>query len=137
MQEKDLFWSTPNDKTAFHDRIMGEFDHLYGFSGSAKAERGRDIELELKLTLAEVVAGAPKKLRVRRDLRCPTCHGTRVDGSLSGLSPCYECRGTGRASPRGSEFFGLDETTKCPLCHGLRFVGVSPCKYSHVLIHVF
>ena len=68
----------------------------------------------MKISLKEAATGTHKKIRIKKNVICPTCNGSRV---APGSTPkiCPKCKGTGRYSiSRG--FFSL--TTTCDMCHG-------------------
>src|SRR5690606_2372190 len=69
---------------------FGGFEDLFGGGGRrrSRAQRGQDVRLRLKITLAEVASGVEKKLKVKV------------------LEPCGRCSGTGSASPEGPQACG-------------------------------
>ncbi len=62
------------------------------FGGSARAQRGEDLETTLDLTLAEAFAGGQKSVALQVDDLCPRCGGTGVEKNRV----CPQCGGVGR-----------------------------------------
>ncbi|HXC66141.1 MAG TPA: J domain-containing protein, partial [Nitrospiraceae bacterium] len=72
------------------------FENL--FKGGGRAGKGRglavqgeDLETEVQLTLAEVLAGVTKRVTLQEPVPCSTCHGS---GALRGRA-CPTCQGHG------------------------------------------
>ncbi|MDI6845920.1 MAG: molecular chaperone DnaJ [Candidatus Saccharicenans sp.] len=121
------------DSSIFQDfeDILGNF---FGFSFSeffggetgrrARARRGRDLVLELQVTLEDVATGTEKELKITRNDFCPVCQG-------SGLKPgtrkavCPACHGRGQLRYQQG-FFTITRT--CSNCGGLGEVITTPCE---------
>lgn len=95
------------------------FGDLFGGGGRSRretarrAERGGDIEAEMRVTLADVVRGAERELAFARPSRCSACKGSGARGGDSG--PCTACGGKGRAKvARGP----LSLLGPCLACNG-------------------
>jgi molecular chaperone DnaJ len=89
---------------------------------------GEDIRAEVHLTLAEVVTGAAKKVKVNRLTVCTSCKGAGTEG---GKPPetCSTCRGQGQVTAVRNTFIGQVRTsTPCPACHGAGTLIKDPCK---------
>jgi len=122
----------------FSDSIFADFEDIIGnffgfgspFSRGERGHRprrGRDIGIEVLLTLEETYKGVEKEIEVERETHCATCGG---DGSEPGTSPetCRQCGGSG--SVRNSHgFFSI--ATTCPLCRGSGRMITHPCKDCH------
>lgn len=119
----------------FSDSIFSDFGDILGdlfgfgsfFSGGRKSQRprkGRDLGLEVSLTLEETFHGAEKEFDIDREKNCPECKG---NGSEPGTTPetCPQCQGSG--SVRRSQGF-LSISTTCNRCLGRGKVTVHPCK---------
>jgi molecular chaperone DnaJ len=121
------------DPSTFEDfeDILGNFfgfsfGDLFGGRGRSRRGRGqpgRDLALELELSLEEAAAGLEKEIAVSRAERCPDCHG-------SGLQPgtqktaCPACQGRGQLRYQQG-FFTLART--CTKCGGTGEIVTSPC----------
>ena len=115
------------------DLFGGLFGSGGGRAGAApgaapRAQRGRDVESEVRLDFEDAVRGAEVQLRLAAPGRCercagtgarpgtvprtcPTCNGvglvSRSQGAFAFSEPCRDCRGTGRI---------IDDP--CPECGG-------------------
>jgi molecular chaperone DnaJ len=112
------------------------FGGLFGGAGRAgpdpgatsRAQRGRDVESEVRIGFVDAVQGAEVQLRLATPGRCDRCGGTgarpgttpricptcdgvglvsRSQGAFAFSEPCRDCRGTGRI---------IDDP--CPECGG-------------------
>jgi curved DNA-binding protein len=67
-----------------------------GFRGVAEdeefAERGRDVEGDIMVTLEEALRGSVRSIGVQRAVACSQCHGT----GMRGQHVCNVCGGSGR-----------------------------------------
>lgn len=93
----------------------------------ATAQRGRDIQIRLPLTLQEVATGVEKTLRVTRQDTCSVCGGS---GAKPGSRPtvCPTCKGNGRVRRMSSSLFGqMVRIEVCPRCGGEGTVVAEPC----------
>ena len=93
----------------------GAFGDLFGraSSGASRSRKGKGIRLRLPLTLADVVSGVDKRLRVSLLEPCAECGATGALGA--GPTVCPECRGTGQERISQRSPFG-------------QFVSVQPCR---------
>ncbi len=112
------------------EEIFGGFgSDIFGRSTSRgqAGRRGRDLELEISITLEEAASGAEKTIRVPRYEICKTCQGTGAKPG-SRKSTCPQCKGTGRVI-MSSGFFQLAQT--CNQCKGQGKVITTPCLDCH------
>jgi len=124
-----------SDFSFFSDSIFSDFeDILGGFFGFGSSFRkggrgrgrrnGRDIGLEVNLTMEEAYNGVEKEIEVTKERNCKNCDGS---GSDPGKPPevCAQCNGSG--STRRSHGF-ISIATTCPICNGTGKVIKHPCK---------
>ncbi len=103
------------------------FSELFGsfFGGIPRrdARHGRDVALDLALTLREVADGGDHSVSFRRPGRCQTCAGS---GARPGSSPvtCDTCSGQGKVAV--SHGF-IRMVQGCPACQGSGRVIADPC----------
>ncbi len=104
--------------------IFGQF---FGIRTEPQARRqvyrGRDLRVNLEITLEDVLTGKQAEIDLTRLETCEQCHGT---GARPGTSPrtCPRCRGTGQVVyNRG--FFRVAST--CDYCHGEGTHIETPC----------
>jgi len=122
----------------FDSSIFGDFEDIlgnfFGFSfgdlfgaGAGRrrpaAQRGRDLALEIALTLEEAAHGTEKEIHVSRAELCPACKGTKAAPGTK-TSKCPHCQGRGQVRTQQG-FFVLSRT--CPRCGGAGEVVASPC----------
>jgi molecular chaperone DnaJ len=95
--------------------------------GKSGGVRGNDLQVHIKLTLAEIATGVTKTLKVHRKDTCSECSGS---GSRSGKkNTCTQCQGTGRIRHVTNSFFGqLMQESICPTCNGEGHTIADPCK---------
>ncbi len=112
---------------------MGGFEDLFG--GGRRAgqvdNRGRDLQIRLKLTLEEIASGTKKKIKVKRLTTCKECSG---HGSAPGSSrnSCPQCKGHGQVRRVSRSIFGqMVNVTTCNVCHGAGQIITTPCPVCH------
>ena len=97
---------------------MGGLEDLFGGGGGrvgARARRGDDLQVRLRLTLEEVATGVEKKIRVKRLRPCEACHGR--GGTGEGV--CAQCQGRGQVRRVQQSVFGqFVNVSSCPQCGG-------------------
>jgi molecular chaperone DnaJ len=96
---------------------FGDFEGGPGGAG-ARARKGRDLQLRVKLTLNEIANGVEKQIRVSKQVLCETCHGS---GAKAGSQPvqCENCQGTGQIKQVQRTILGqFVNVTECNVCHG-------------------
>jgi molecular chaperone DnaJ len=112
------------------DDIFGEFfgGGRRGGGGRARGERGTNLRIRVKMTLEEIATGVNKKIKVRKQVACGTCHGSGArDGSS--VETCTTCRGSGMVNQVRQTPFGVMQTaTACPTCNGSGQTIKSPCN---------
>jgi molecular chaperone DnaJ len=122
--------------SGFDSSIFGDFEDilgsLFGFGDvfgnrnrrRAAPQRGRDLALEIEISLEEAASGADREISLSRAEHCPECRG-------SGLAPgtkkseCPTCGGRGQVRYQQG-FFALSRT--CSHCQGAGEVIPSPCR---------
>lgn len=100
---------------------FGGFGGFSGFGGGGsqqRVNRGTDLRVRVKVTLADVAHGVEKKLKIPRMVSCKSCRGT---GAKNGTSQetCPICHGTGAEVRTRRTMFGImQEQTHCHNCGG-------------------
>lgn len=99
----------------------------FGFGGTRRRQpaKGREMQLNLNLSLEETASGTSKKLKIKRLERCDFCNGS---GSKPGTSKrqCPACNGSGeiRRSALGGFF---TQVYTCDTCSGTGQIIKDPC----------
>jgi len=108
---------------------LGGFDAIFGGGERTRRDRnrGEDLKVALKLTLADVASGTTKTVKLRTLERCATCAST---GARSGTkaTTCTTCGGSGEVRRSTRSVFGqFLAVTPCPICGGEGTVILDPC----------
>jgi molecular chaperone DnaJ len=120
------------DAGGFGDILSDLFNRGGGGSGTSgrgrgargpRAEKGRDLEVETKITFVQSIEGAQVPIVVPTTERCGTCNGT---GAKPGTSPkvCPRCQGRGVES-QGQGLFSISQP--CQRCGGSGTIIEDPC----------
>ena len=110
--------------------IFGDFGDLFGFGGSRRQrgpKQGRSLQIEIKITLEDVIHGKTETIEVPRLETCTRCHGNGAEPG-SKLETCPECFGRGQIT-RSQGFLTMRQT--CPRCQGEGRVILNPCNECH------
>jgi molecular chaperone DnaJ len=116
----------------FEDILGNIFGFNFGFgdvfgSGTrqrgSSSQRGRDLALEIEITLEEAAAGVAKDISLHRAEPCPSCQGTKLRPGTK-KSICSSCGGRGQIRHHQG-FFTLART--CPQCGGSGDIIATPC----------
>jgi len=91
------------------------------------AQRGRDLETEVRISFEQSIEGAQIPLAVPTSSPCPTCRGT---GAKPGTSPeiCPRCQGRG-VEAEGQGLFSISQP--CSQCGGSGTIIADPCPTCH------
>ncbi len=103
------------------------FDDFFGRRQDRRAgrpRRGRDLILEMEVTLEEAAFGTEKEVRINRVELCPTCRGSRMKPGTR-MRECAYCRGRGNIRYQQG-FFTVSRT--CPQCDGTGRTIPHPCS---------
>jgi molecular chaperone DnaJ len=110
------------------------FDDFFGGSQRTRTRRrtsgtpGSDLRITLKLTLEEIAAGAAKKVKVKKQIKCDQCGGSGVEAGTS-TKTCPVCQGSGEVKSVSRSVFGqFVNITTCNNCNGEGVVVDVPCK---------
>ena len=111
---------------------FGGFEDLFGGGGRrGGAQRGKDLQVRLPITLAEVATGVRKTLKVKALDPCSTCSGSGSADS-SGAVTCESCQGAGQVRRVQRSVFGqFVSASVCPTCGGEGKTIKNPCKKCH------
>lgn len=108
------------------------FGDLFGFGGGSRggsrrssgdAQRGRDLQYNLEISLQEAFSGIEKTVRYKKAVQCKKCSGTGV-GTGGKKVTCPACGGSGM-EVSGNSFFRMQQT--CRKCGGSGTVIDKPC----------
>ena len=123
----------------FNSTVFEDFEDILGnffsfglgdlFGGGTRtrrrsAARGRDLALEIEISLEEAAAGADKEISLHRAEACPTCRGTRVKPGAR-KETCAACGGRGQIRHQQG-FFTV--TRPCSRCGGSGEIITALCE---------
>ncbi len=111
---------------------FGGFEDFFGGAGAGggrQAQRkGRDLQVKVKLSLAEIATGVEKQIKVNKLVPCDTCDGS---GAREGSQPqtCSTCGGAGQVKTVQRSILGqFVNVSECPTCHGEGSTVSDPCR---------
>ncbi len=110
----------------FSDMFMGG-----GGRGRKHESRGQDVQIEITLSLEEVVRGIEKKISYQRVGRCPQCQGT---GGKPGSreTTCSVCDGNGQVRKTLNTLLGaFSQVVMCDTCGGRGKTYTEKCSTCH------
>lgn len=101
---------------------LGEmFGEAFGMRGAGRQqaqERGRHIEIDVRITFKEAVFGVEKSVRLRKTMLCEHCGGNGAEKG-SALVTCTRCDGSGRVKSVQQTILGAFQTVvTCTRCAG-------------------
>ena len=103
-----------------------------GGRGSRRVNRGSNIRVKVKMTLADVVNGVEKKIKVKKFISCKPCSGSGAEGGSGGFTTCDTCKGAGQVNRITNTFLGQMQTAStCPTCGGDGKIITNKCNSCH------
>lgn len=92
--------------------------------------KGVPLVCNLPLNMREVFNGCTKKIRVRRDVQCPHCHGKSYEGSAPEWEKCSDCEGRGdRVVKVDKGYFTSNVKFPCQKCEGKGWILKNKCPH--------
>src|SRR5512141_525813 len=116
------------DFSDIFEELFGGFGFSTGRRSRNSPHRGRDLQMQVTLTVEGAVFGVEKEIEFQRDETCSRCNGS---GAEPGTTPvrCSTCNGQGEVRQVRQTFLGqMVQTTTCPTCNGRGEIISSPCK---------
>lgn len=98
---------------------MGDaFSAFFGDNDPDGDVRSSNIRVKVKVTLADVLHGVDKHLKIKKYVACEHCHGTGAKDGTE-VETCSTCHGTGRVRRVVRTILGQMQTEMpCPDCNG-------------------
>ncbi|MFQ6773315.1 MAG: molecular chaperone DnaJ [Clostridia bacterium] len=107
--------------------------NIFGFGGGKRGanaprrEQGDDLEITLKISMAEAAFGCEKTIQINRKVKCETCGGSGAKAG-STKTTCPECNGSGRVEFVQNTLFGrVKNVGTCNYCGGTGKVVKDKC----------
>jgi len=99
-----------------------------GFSPRRDLKRGRDIRIDIEISLENTLKGKKKEITLQKNIVCSRCSGTGAEPGTK-IKECFSCRGTGRVQQIKKTFFGsYTKYIICPECRGEGNLAEKPCN---------
>jgi len=108
----------------FSDMAFGRDIFGRGHSQERARAKCESINLDLKVSLKDVLTGIEKLVEYHRNISCESCAGNGYQDN-SDISKCNHCKGTGQINHSNS-FMRIMAT--CHSCNGLGKVIINPCS---------
>lgn len=103
------------------------FGDLFG-GMRGKVRRGRDISIDIELTLKEAVFGEEKRVLITKISECDACSGSGAKANTE-LDKCSVCNGKGNIHENKRSILGTFTTMRpCGVCHGKGTVPKEKCS---------
>lgn len=117
-------WGAGQNGQDFEFGDLGDiFGEMFGFgAGSRKKpkdpKRGKDLEVDLEISLEDVLNGREKEFSLTKNNLCVRCQGTGAEPGTK-IKECFSCRGTGQVQQIRKTIFGsFTQSATCPECGG-------------------
>ncbi|HNU96945.1 MAG TPA: molecular chaperone DnaJ [Candidatus Portnoybacteria bacterium] len=108
--------------------IFSQFFNGGGRTHKARKEKGKDIVVDLEISLEEAFSGVVKEINLKKYNVCKHCKGTGGEPG-SGKKKCSECDGQGQVQQTKRTFFGtFSQVITCSKCFGEGELNEKECK---------
>ncbi len=108
--------------------IFGDFFGFGGRTRSRRNTRGADIQTRISIAFEEMVQGAEKEIRLRKNATCKHCHGNSAEPGTP-IKECPTCGGTGVVQRIQNTILGAMRTQgACSQCHGEGKIITQKCQ---------
>ncbi len=100
----------------------------FGFGGGRRAERGRDISIDINLTFHESIFGVTRKVLLTKNNTCTHCSGSGAKAGTEKVS-CATCGGNGKVRETRQSVMGSFSTVReCDDCRGTGKIPKEKCE---------
>lgn len=108
---------------------FGGFENFFGGRKNAyRKPEGKNIIMDIPLTIEEIFNGCQKTVKFKRQVRCSSCHGKGGTGERI----CPHCNGSGMIQTRKSTPMGMVmNIVTCPHCGGSGHIFDHKCDRCH------
>lgn len=108
--------------------LFGAFGGSFGRKTRRDPKKGKDIVLDLELTLESVLRDQEKTISLYKWISCTRCGGRGGEPGTK-VRECFSCRGTGEVQQIQKTFFGsFTRIVVCPECGGDGLKPEKPCN---------
>ena len=129
-------WGRPSQEWGpdfeFDFEDLGEMvEEMFGFGAPRKRKnlkKGKDIEIDIEISLEDILKGKEKIITLEKMILCPRCQGTGAEPGTK-ITECFSCRGRGEVQQIKKTFFGsFTKYVTCPECRGEGYRPEKPCN---------
>lgn len=114
-------WGSGNPNIEFDFDDLGDiFEDFIGFKRERRKDlkRGKDIKIDIEISLEDVLRGFNRNIALRKDVVCSRCQGKGAEPNTK-TNECSSCGGTGQVQEVKRTFLGsFTKWTICPECKG-------------------
>jgi molecular chaperone DnaJ len=108
------------------------FGDIFGFGAPEKSKKdlrkGKDIQVDMEITLEEVMKGSARKISLIKMNSCSRCKGTGAEPGTE-TNECFSCRGMGQVQQVKRTVLGsITRIVVCPECGGEGAKPEKPCN---------
>jgi len=115
-KEKRKIYDESLKEKSLKNKIEDIINTIFSYDSPKK---GKDISVNIELSLEEAYSGTIKKINYIRIERCNECNATGItDNSV--LKQCSFCKGLGKIKTPFMKII-------CPKCRGRKFIVLNPC----------
>jgi len=112
--------------------LGGMMEEMFGFGTQRRrgkdVKRGKDIEVDLEISLEDVLKGKEKEISLHKQIICSRCFGVGAEPNTV-IKECFSCRGTGQVQQIKKTFLGsFTSHIICPECKGEGQRPEKPCN---------
>lgn len=125
-------WGRPDINFEFgFDDLEEMLKEIFGYGTSGKRrdfKKGKDIKIEMEVSLEDVLEGKEKTIVLEKMNVCPRCQGKGAEPGTR-TRECFSCRGTGQVQQIKKTFLGtFTKYIVCPECGGEGYKPEKPCN---------
>jgi molecular chaperone DnaJ len=132
MGQDGWFWGRPGADFDVQFGDLGDImEEMFGFGQPRKTrsvKKGKDVHIDIEITLEEAFRGVEKEFIVAKNNTCPRCSGSGAEPDTK-VTECFSCRGTGQVQQIRKTFLGsFTRYVVCPECGGEGYRPEKPCN---------
>lgn len=126
------FWGRPDANFDVDFGDLGDMmEEMFGFNEPRKKKdikKGKDIRIDVEITLEEAYNGVEKEFNLARFGKCARCSGSGAEPDTK-IKECFSCRGTGQVQQIRKTILGsFTRYAVCPECGGEGYKPEKPCN---------
>lgn len=110
---------------------LGDIFSEFFAGGQGRADRGRDISIDIELPFREAIFGTERRVLIAKMAVCDTCAGSGAKVGSKTIT-CTTCNGKGEIRETRNSFFGTFTSSRtCPKCRGRGEIPEEACPTCH------